>query len=55
MRGKPKIGDDVDFLFAGCPERGIVTEIEDGLYTVYDGKYYYPVHIENVTKKHKKK
>jgi len=55
MKGKLKIGDDVSFIFAGCPERGIVVRIETPQYIVYDGKFNYPIRIEAVTKKYKKK
>lgn len=59
MRGKPKKGDDVSFLFAGGTERGKVTKIEKVgstiYYSIFDGKYSYPIQLEYITKKHKKK
>lgn len=54
MRGKPKIGDIVEFSFAGSLVCGNITELINDKYKVYDGKYTYTITKEMITKKHKK-
>jgi len=49
---KPKIGDTVSFTFAGTTEAGEILKIEETgknlIYTIYDGKYTYPVREESI-------
>lgn len=48
-RKRYKIGEFVEFAFAGSTEKGKVTHInEAGRLTVDDGKYIYPVDVEQV-------
>jgi hypothetical protein len=48
-RKKYKVGDTVEFSFAGAKERGKITMINEvGRLTINDGKYTYPVEPEKV-------
>ena len=57
---KYKVKDKVDFKFLGEPLTGTIKEIKESQkystkdkvrYTIYDGKYTYPVQLENIIKK----
>ena len=48
-RKRYKVGEVVEFLFAGATERGKVIRInEEGRLTIDDGKYTYPVEVDKV-------
>ena len=50
-RKRYKIGEKVEFIFAGATERGIVTKINgEGRLTIDDGKHTYPVEVDKVVK-----
>lgn len=51
MVGKLKIGDNVEFRFAGCIESGVIIEKDKTHVMIDDGHYKYPVKIETITKK----
>ena len=58
---KYKVGDWVKFKFIGRTETGIITGIKKGVqvdtsphkvrFDIYDGKYSYPVGLENIIEK----
>ena len=58
---KYKIGDWVKFKFIGRLETGVITDIKKGVqvdisphkvrFDIYDGKYSYPVGLENIIEK----
>ena len=51
VRKKYKIGEVVEFSFAGAIERCVVTKINNvGRLTIDDGKHTYPVEPEKVIK-----
>ncbi len=59
-RRKYKVKDKVYFKFLGEPLTGIIKEIKESQkyntkdkirYSIYDGKYTYPVQLENIIKK----
>jgi len=59
-RKKYKVKDRVDFKFLGEPLTGIIKEIKENQkyttkdkirYSIYDGRYTYPVQLENIIKK----
>ena len=44
-----KIGEVVEFSFAGSTEKGVITHVDEAeRYTVDDGKFTYPVYAENI-------
>jgi uncharacterized protein YkvS len=54
---KYKVGDEVEFYFLGEPLRGIIEKIEEKemvlskdkiRYTIFDGKYRYPLPVDNI-------
>jgi uncharacterized protein YkvS len=56
-RKKYKVGDKVEFHFLGEPLKGVVEKIEKKetfvakdktKYTIFDGKYRYPLPLENI-------
>ena len=49
QRKKYKVGEVVDFNWAGATERGKITEITlEGKITVDDGKYTYPIYAVQI-------
>ena len=59
-RRKYKVKDKVHFKFLGEPLTGIIKEVKESQkystkdkvrYSIYDGKYTYPVQLENIIKK----
>lgn len=61
VKEKYKIGDKVKFKFIGRPEEGVITNIKKGVqvdisphkvrFDINDGKYSYPVGLENIIEK----
>jgi len=47
---KVKIGQKVEFNFAGAVLQGIVFKIVDGKYWIDDTKYKYPVRLDKIIK-----
>jgi hypothetical protein len=54
---KYKVGDKVEFHFLGEPLKGVIEKIEmkemylsknKVSYTIFDGKYRYPLPVENI-------
>jgi len=44
-----KVGEVVEFTFAGSVERGKILEVRgNGSLSIFDGKYTYPVETENI-------
>lgn len=54
-RAKYKVGDTVEFIFAGSPHQGKITEVRKEQsrvsYIVKDVMYTYPVTEDKITKK----
>lgn len=59
-RRKYKVNDRVDFKFLGEPLTGTIKKIEENQkystadkvrYFVFDGKYTYPIRLENISRK----
>lgn len=59
-RRKYKVNDTVDFKFLGEPLTGVIKEIKKNQkystadkvrYSIFDGKYTYPIRLENIIKK----
>lgn len=55
MKAKYKVGDKVQFTFAGCPEVGTIIEVEKSKtsisYIIQDIKYKYPTTQSEIQKK----
>lgn len=48
-RKKYKVGEVVEFTFAGCTEKGTVLSVDkNGKYIIADSKYTYPVDISKI-------
>ena len=47
---KIKVGQKVEFNFAGAVLQGTVERIAEGKYWVYDHKYKYPVRLDKIIK-----
>jgi len=58
MKAKYKVGDEVQFIFAGCPEIGTIIEVDKTntkvLYTIEDSQYKYPTEQTQIKEKVKK-
>lgn len=49
---KYRLGQDVNFTFAGSEHRGVVVKIiDENKVSIQDSKYTYPVDVKNIIKK----